>query len=1388
MSTVDDRIVQMQFDNAQFQSGVADTNKSLNDLQQNLKLDGATSGLNGINDAAGRMNLSSIAQDVGSIQNAFTTLGIIGINILSNITQSAFNAGKRIAGAILDPIVSGGAKRALALEQAKFQFRGLGLNIEKTMKASLDAVLGTAYGLDDAATAAAQFGASGITAGKGLYETLRSIAGVAAQTGSSYSDISRIFIGIAGNGRLMGNDLLSLAGRGVNAAAILAKSMGISEAAVRKLVTEGKIGFKEFRNVMLDTFGKNATKANETFTGALSNMKAALSRIGANSATPYFEALRLVMNGLTPVIDQVAKAIRPLQDVIGNLQIASAQIFLEYLTRLDFSKYAQSSEQFAFAIGNIFKILKKVSLAVFGAFGDIFPAPTVKNVEDFGAALNVFVAKLIPGEKAVKNIRRTVAGFFALISIGIQIVAGAVNMFAKLFGLATTGSDGIGDFTGDIGDMLVALNEAIKKGNGLNTFFETLGGILSGPIGLIKFFFGLLSDGWKFVSKPGPTAFKTYLDDVEGRFSGLVEVGKVFQDFWNGVVDVANAVWNFIKPIFVGIGDLIRGTANELKNVFGELDLGDVITSLNAGFLTAFITAFIGNAQGVLQGQGIPFVSQFNLLFGGLRTNLKALEINTNAKTLTQIAIAVALLAASAVALSLVDSAKLAVSTGVIVAMVITLMEALKVMTSMSTPKGIFGMLVLSVALQAVAAAVLTLAVAVGILALIPLDRLAAGVGAVIIILGAMVGALALLAKIMSTSGPAILAGAGALVLLSNVLVVVAGVVALLGLVPIENLAIGLGAVTAVLTVMISALAVLSKIGPQVIIGALALTLLSYSMLLIAGAIAIMGNTGLDNVISGLVGLAAALTIMIVAMKIMETGVAGAAAMIISALAITLLANALKVVSTMSWDDIGRTMVVLAGSLLILAAAAIAFTYGVVGAAAMLVVAAALTILVPALVALSKMSWEEIGNGLGILAASLGILAVAGILLIPASVGFLLLGAAVLMLGVGVGLAAGGVGTLAVGIAALVAAGSAGIALFTAGIKAFAAQIPMLAVKIGEGMVAMAVTIGESAPELIGAFVKLLLAMIEAVDTVVPQLIKTATKIIVSLVEALVILIPLLVDAGLKIVAGILKGVANNIGQITEQGINIITRFLDAIAKKLPQVITSGGNLVLSFINGISKYIRENTGRFITAGRSLFNAIVEGVARAIEAGGSALRNAGIRIGNALINGARNALGINSPSKEFYKIAGYSIDGITGGMKAGEKQISKAGDSVGKTAINSVQKSLTNMANMVTDTMNVNPTIRPVLDLSAVKKDASQIGSMLGNNTISLDNVKANAATVNTGYEENLRLRTDADGVAAPEGAQINFSQTINSPKAISAAEAYRNTRNLLSVAKEEFKK
>lgn len=106
--TVDQRVVEMRFDNSNFEKNVSTTMSTLDKLKAGLRLDGATKGLQNVNAAAKNVNMSGLSTAVETVRTRFSALEVMAVTALANITNSAVNAGKRIVAALtIDPIKTG---------------------------------------------------------------------------------------------------------------------------------------------------------------------------------------------------------------------------------------------------------------------------------------------------------------------------------------------------------------------------------------------------------------------------------------------------------------------------------------------------------------------------------------------------------------------------------------------------------------------------------------------------------------------------------------------------------------------------------------------------------------------------------------------------------------------------------------------------------------------------------------------------------------------------------------------------------------------------------------------------------------------------------------------------------------------------------------------------------------------------------------------------------------------------------------------------------------------------------------------------------------------------------------------------------------------------------
>ena len=410
---IDSKVVEMEFDNKRFEENVNTSISSLDKLKQSLKLEDAAKGFNNLDKAAQNVDFNKMARSLEFLEKRFSVMGIVGMRVIENLTDSVMGFVHNTLGAALNQIKTGGIKRAMSIENARFQLQGLISDqneVNAIMKDALDSVDGTAYAYDAAALAASQFAASGMHSGEQMYGALRAITGVAAMTNSEYENISRIFTTVAGNGRLMGDQLLQLSSRGLNAASAittyfndvnkgtkkasaevqnaiydLTGGLQITEGQLRDLVSKGEISFAVFAEAMDQSFGEHAKKANDTLTGAFSNVKAALSRIGAEFIQPLVGQKSTIvqfLNTLRVQINGIKSAIIPMARVVSSSILHLAELANTYLSGLDLSAPFRAMSESVWEIGRSIlpiEILRKKDIEALNL--------TEKELKAFGKVL-----------------------------------------------------------------------------------------------------------------------------------------------------------------------------------------------------------------------------------------------------------------------------------------------------------------------------------------------------------------------------------------------------------------------------------------------------------------------------------------------------------------------------------------------------------------------------------------------------------------------------------------------------------------------------------------------------------------------------------------------------------------------------------------------------------------------------------------------------------------------------------------------------------------------------------------------------------------------------------------------------------------------------------------
>lgn len=194
--TIDDRVVSLKFDNKQFESNVSTTMSTLDKLKQKLNLPGSVKAFDNISAAAKNVNLSGISNSVDTLQAKFSSLDVVAVTALANITNSALQAGKNmISSFTIDPITSGFREYELQMNSVQTILANTahkGVNIDQ-VTAALDELNTyadkTIYNFAEMTRNIGTFTAAGVDLDKSV-AAIKGIANLGAMSGSSAQQVN----------------------------------------------------------------------------------------------------------------------------------------------------------------------------------------------------------------------------------------------------------------------------------------------------------------------------------------------------------------------------------------------------------------------------------------------------------------------------------------------------------------------------------------------------------------------------------------------------------------------------------------------------------------------------------------------------------------------------------------------------------------------------------------------------------------------------------------------------------------------------------------------------------------------------------------------------------------------------------------------------------------------------------------------------------------------------------------------------------------------------------------------------------------------------------------------------------------------------------------------
>lgn len=1459
MSSIDDRVVKMEFDNKQFEAGIKQTMASLANLSKTLKLEGATKGLTDIAAASKQVQLDPLGHQANAVADRFKAMSVVAVTALATLAHQATVAGGQIVKSLtIDPIRTGLSEYETNLNSiqtilSNTQWQNTGLHdVMRALNILNEYSDQTIYNFAEMARNIGTFTAAGVKLEVAV-DAIKGIANLAAISGSNSQQAATAMYQLSqaiSAGRVALMDWNSVVNAGMGGKVFqdaLMETARIHGVAIDKMVKDAG----SFRNTLENGWltGQILTETLSKFTGDLTAAQlktmgyndaqiAGILKMGktAQDAATKVKTMSQLMNTLRESatsgwaqtwslifgdFEEAKLFFTQVNDVLGGIIKGSADARNKMIE--DWKELTGRTE-LILAVKAAFQALMAIINPIRDAFRDIFPPLTGKQLYEFTVLIRRFAEGLIIGEETASKLRRTFAGIFAVLGIGWDILGEVVKLFFRLFGLATEGSGSFLEITANIGDFLVALRKAIQEGQGFAKIFKLVGDILSIPIKLIQLLGGYIGSLFEDFDAGGAANVVTGL---VGKFEPLTKIGSTIENSWSRVVEVLDNVWN----LFFKIASKAAAFFSDFGPKFGEFFSGIDFQTIFAGINTGAFVGLIVMLRNLFGGNSV--FSSIRESMDQLTDTMQTMQNTLRAVTLLQIAAALAILTLSVNALSKIDAEGLTRALTAITVMFTQLFTSMLILEKMSGFDDIAGMYAIAGAMVVLGVAIRVLASSVKTLAELNWNELAKGLTGVAALLagviavgkflppqagmistaagltvlavgikilasavtdlsglsweemakglvgvGAVLGGLALFTKFAAVDKGGVLSGAG-IVLLASGIKILASALLDLSTLTWEEIGKGLTATAGGLALLGAALYLIPPYSPLTAAG---IFVAAASLGMMADALDKMGGMSWNEIGRGLTTLAGALALIGGALYLLPpTTLLSAASIFIVASSLGMITKALDKMSTMSWEQIAKGMTTLAGALGVIAGAMYLMTGALPGAAALLVVSASLAVLAPVISTFAQLSWEEIAKGMVTLAGAFTVLGLAGLILTPVVPTLLLLGAAVTLIGAGMLLAGAGVLAFSVGLTALAVAGAAGAAGIVAFVAGLAGVIPVMLQAARDNVMLLAQLIHDSIPAMILAMSAVIISVATAIDETSPKVIETLVKFLRLFMTTVEEHTPEIAQKAYNILIAFLTVVRNNISKVSQLAVEIIAEFINGITRGLPKLIQSGVNFIISFIEGLTKAINDNSERMGKAGGDLAVAMIKGMVNGLISGASQVTRAAQDVAKNALKAAMKALGIASPSKETFWLGEMFDEGAALGIRRTAGVVTAAAETMGEDSISALRKTLSGVGALIKDDLDTTPVISPILDLTGLQKSADQIGGMFRTQTISLDASVSAARDAAAGYEFNKDIQLENSQTdLRPD---VIYNQYNTSPKALSEAEIYRQTKNQLSIAK-----
>lgn len=1202
---IDQKVVEMRFDNKDFEKNTHQTMSTLEKLKQSLKLNGATKGLEEIETKQRGMKFEGLAAGIETVQMKFSAMEAIAFSALQNITNRAINAGISITKALtIDPISTGFQEyeEKMGSVRTMLMSSGYGLDTIKEQLEELNKYADqTIYSFQDMTSNIGKFTNAGVDL-KVAVQAMKGISNEAAVSGASSIEASRAMYNIAQSlsmGYMQFIDWKSI--ENANMATVEFKTN-----LMKTGVAMGKI--KDLGNGLYST-GKETYNLQQLFKDGLkdqwltsdvllttlqeySNEETEIGKKAYDAATKVrtFSQLMDTLKeaaqsgwGMTWELlvgdfNEATDFLTEISDKIGGILDASSKARNEMLKAW---KEGGGRASAIDSLRNIYNAIGALIKPIRDAFREVFPPMTAKRLIEMTEAVKNFTSKLILTSKASKQVHDIFKAFFSVIKVGVNIFKTGLTIIFKAIS-AILGFKGTAlDAVHAVSQWVQGLADAINK----SKVFTKTAEFVSGAVDKIR------------------DAIAKAIDKIKQLFtaSGISSFVDVLKKLWEFISFIGGKVVNIAAIMVNGIVKAFSSGSNTMLSLVNGTLLGTILLKIKQ-----FVDNFHNTSKEILS-IGKTF-KEVLLVVKGV---LKAYQEDLEAKKLLKIAIAVGILAASLKLLSTIPMEDLIKGLGGIGVLFGGLMGALKILSKyMGDLKKVGRTSTLMIAMSI---SILILAGALKKISSIETEKLLPAIIALGAIMAYMIGT----AKLLGKGGKNLTKGAGQLILMAVAVRILASVIKAIGKLEPEQMLQGLAGFGAIMLILVGLSSYMSRQEADMIKGSAGIIAMAIGIRIIASAIKAMGLMENDQFLKGLAGFGAIMLTLVGLSSYLSrhgsTFAKGEASMLILSVSLLIMAKVAKQFGQIEWESLGKAGAAISGILIFAAGLALIGKIGpslLLGASGLLVAGVALAIFVPVIKKLGEIDFKTIGTAMLYLVGVLSVFGVAAYALVAtgALAAMASLAGVLLLFGAGIALVGAGLMMIGAGIASLAASltvsAAAIVAQLTIILTGIIMLIPNTVKALAEGLVLFIQTIANSFGQIADALVTIIIGLCDILIQCVPKIVETLLVIFTALLESLATHLPAIIDAGMRIVIA----------------------FIEGIALKLPDLIQAGFDLIISFINGVADAIRNNA--------------------------QAIKDAMINLGTAMLDGLCTFLGINSPSTKFMEIGKYIIEGLINGLVDG----------------------------------------------------------------------------------------------------------------------------------------